>query len=74
MTAEPHFEPGFEDTLHSLRKLRRKAERHNDFDGPMRLWSMEVRLLVAIALSTLDRDFDSETARAQLLEHFRYDC
>jgi hypothetical protein len=67
------FEPGFEEALGSLRKLRRKGERHNDLNGPMAICSKEVRILVAVALSTLDRDFDSKTARAQLLEHFRYE-
>lgn len=69
---ERDFEPGFKDALHSLRKLKRRSERHNDFNGPMKLWSSEVMILVDCALSMLDRE-DAAVAKKQLLENFRYE-
>jgi hypothetical protein len=71
-TDQKSFEPGFVDALHSLRKLKRKAERHNDFNGPMRLNSGEVMVLVDSALALLDRE-DVKIAKAQILENFRYE-
>jgi hypothetical protein len=68
----PGFEPGFEDAMHSLRKLRRKALRHNDFNGAMRLSSGEVLILVDAALALLDRE-DVKVAKAQIVENFRYE-
>lgn len=65
------FERGFLRTLDSLRRLKRKAERHNDLSGPMPLWSGEILCLVDCSLAMLDR-FDQARARAEMLENFRY--
>ena len=65
------FEPGFLETLESLRRLGRLAERHNDLNGGIRLWSGEILCLVDCALAMLDR-FDQARARAEMLENFRY--
>lgn len=65
------FEPWFLETLDSLRQLKRLAERHNEHNGGIRLWPGEILCLVDCGLSMLDR-FDSDRAKRELLEHFRY--
>lgn len=65
------FEPGFLEALESLKRLKKRAERHNDCDGGMRLWSMQVLILIDCAMSLLDRS-DQVEARTELVKHFRY--
>lgn len=69
---ERGFEPGFKEALKSLRKLSRKAARHNDFNGPMKLSSGQVIVLVDCALALMDR-LDHKQALAQIRENFRYE-
>lgn len=73
LTSDPvSFEPGFEKALNSLRKLSRKATRHNDFNGPMKLTSGQVLVLVDCALALMDR-YDRKLAYDQIRENFRYE-
>lgn len=66
------FEPGFAEALEGLRKLHRASARHNDFNGPMRLSSGQVLVLVDCALALMDR-YDRKLAADQIRENFRYE-
>jgi len=57
-------------TIDALRKLKRKAISHNDFNGGMRLGSGQVLTLVDAALALLNLQ-DSNVAKTQILETFR---
>lgn len=69
--AQVDFEPGFLEALDGLKRLKKRADRHNDCNGGMRLWSMQILILVDCAMSLLDR-FDQAEARTELVKQFRY--